>query len=914
MEQVKEAGTGACVKCGAPVGGHAPLGMCRDCLRTSAGLGPAPPGTIGQSSPAELVELSISRCLDSGRFTLIEPLGAGGMGVVWLALDERLSREGEPAFAALKFLVSDIRENPQALDFLKREVLQSRRLNHPNILRIFDWHQHQGEPVFFSMEFVPGETLRQLLERRGGKPVTWVELHPLISQLCEALDYAHRVQSIVHRDLKPANVMVTPEGVLKLADFGLARPATHESQLDLRTTHARGTPHYMSPQQMHGAPPRPADDIYSLGVTLYELLTGATPFEDEIDIFAAIESLQPEGMGERLFRLGLRDEIPARVRNTVASCLEKDPARRPATVREVFNLLGLALQENARPMRVDAAKPRARPVVVSPQPIEDDPPPKRGWTEQAFLALLLLVLAGVGLSWWLSGSGSWKEYQQWVVAKIYPASPTPALETKPLPLPGGVGDSPGAQSNAAPVIPKSAVTTLDLVAEFTPAQKLEYLITDTSNRVQFARGSFAPDGTVEVALPASEGIYVVQAGHGYPPKGASWVNYEVKLGAGEQSKLVLDFRPGDFSLFTKNNNIVIERTDFWNNTTRFDLAYGRLGGWQTQAFLSEKTNLHGRISYKASIPGSYFLPRFYTGVADSGTNRQIDIAELTLSPSPLILKDWTNSLGMQLVWMNSSDFWAARTETTVLQYSNLLRAANLPFPTADSLILAVTTNGFAMNRGSWMNPGFPQTPNNPVVGVSWEDATNFCHFLTLRERAAGRLSPHQTYSLPTDAQWTSLARGMSSPVYPWGDTFPPDPRFDGAYACLQTMNTNWPAFWGYLNSQGNAARTSPVQSCRANANGLFDVGGNAAEWCLDYYRAAANSEAALQADPAYFSDDGGGAKYRVVRGGSWFDDQSVDMQTMTRNRALPNERNDRTGFRIVLLDDSALAGISNPPP
>ena len=211
-----------------------------------------------------LPTLSPGRKVAGGRFTLTRLLGMGGMGVVWLAEDERLE---EPV--ALKFLPPEIRADPASLDNLRRETLRSRKLSHPNIIRIHDMHEADGEPPFISMEYVDGLTLAGLRLRQTQRVLPWAQLVPIVQQLCEALDYAHR-ENVIHRDLKPANLMLDSKQRLKLADFGIAAVVS-ESLSRVSEQKIVGTLAYMSPQQLEGQRPQITDDIYALGATLYEL-------------------------------------------------------------------------------------------------------------------------------------------------------------------------------------------------------------------------------------------------------------------------------------------------------------------------------------------------------------------------------------------------------------------------------------------------------------------------------------------------------------------------------------------------------------------------------------------------------------------------------------------------------------------
>jgi serine/threonine protein kinase len=157
-----------------------------------------------------------------GRFVLLDKLGEGGMGEVWLANDRELSQAGEPAFVALKFLSSSIKNDPRALAALRTEVRRSQRLTHPNIVRIFDLHTTPSGAPFVKMEFVEGNSLKRWLEERPTHVMPWRMAAKIGQQLASALQYAHEAEGIVHRDLKPGNLLLSEGPVIKLADFGIA--------------------------------------------------------------------------------------------------------------------------------------------------------------------------------------------------------------------------------------------------------------------------------------------------------------------------------------------------------------------------------------------------------------------------------------------------------------------------------------------------------------------------------------------------------------------------------------------------------------------------------------------------------------------------------------------------------------------
>lgn len=269
-----------------------------------------------------------------GRYALKKLLGQGGMGIVWLAYDERLSED-----VALKFLPSQIRMDPTALDDLRQETLRSRKLTHANIIRIHDLFEAPDEDAFISMEYVDGPTFSAVRLQQPARVLTWDYLNRLVKQLCEALDYAHS-ERVIHRDLKPANLMLDSRGRIKLADFGIARVVTDSISRITQRQGTSGTLVYMSPQQLDGKIAHPTDDIYSLGATLYELLTGKPPFYTG-EIAHQIRYVAPDLVSQRLAAFGSASDISPAVEQTIADCLAKDPSHRPQSAREVGERLGL---------------------------------------------------------------------------------------------------------------------------------------------------------------------------------------------------------------------------------------------------------------------------------------------------------------------------------------------------------------------------------------------------------------------------------------------------------------------------------------------------------------------------------------------------------------------------------------------
>jgi serine/threonine protein kinase/Tfp pilus assembly protein PilF len=306
-----------------------------------------------------------------GRYTLIKVLGRGGMGIVWLARDEHLERD-----VALKFLPDLMIHDRSMFDELRRETKRCLELTHPHIVRIHDFIRNERAGGI-SMEYIDGETLSNLRAEKEHRIFEPDEIATWISQLCDALDYAHTRANVIHCDLKPANLMVNQRGDLKITDFGIARSLTDSvSRLTIEQGRS-GTLIYMSPQQLNGERCTHLDDIYSLGASIYELLTSKPPFYSGNIDRQICERVAPT-MTVRRKELDIEPAlVPQLWEDVVAACLAKDPSRRPQSAAEV-----------AQQLSITPAQTRTRAV-----------PPKR-WNRRTpiiggIAALCVLAFAGL---------------------------------------------------------------------------------------------------------------------------------------------------------------------------------------------------------------------------------------------------------------------------------------------------------------------------------------------------------------------------------------------------------------------------------------------------------------------------------------------------------------------------------------
>src|SRR5213596_895038 len=306
-----------CQKCGTEIPADAPEGGCPGCLLETA----------LDAAGGQMV---------FGRYELIKVLGRGGMGIVWLARDEELERN-----VALKFLPDLMIQDRSLLDSLKRETKRSLELTHPHIVRIHDF-VHDECSACISMEYVDGETLSNLRIEKEQKVFEPPEIAGWISQVCDALDYAHNHAKVVHRDLKPTNLMVNQRGDLKVSDFGIARSLGDSMSAITMAGGRSGTLVYMSPQQLEGERGTHLDDIYSLGASVYDLLTSKPPFYSG-NVDRQIHERVAPSMSERRKEFNIEPAlVPPLWEETVAACLSKDSAQRPQSAAEVAQRLQLS--------------------------------------------------------------------------------------------------------------------------------------------------------------------------------------------------------------------------------------------------------------------------------------------------------------------------------------------------------------------------------------------------------------------------------------------------------------------------------------------------------------------------------------------------------------------------------------------
>jgi eukaryotic-like serine/threonine-protein kinase len=313
-----------------------------------------------------------------GRYRVQSRLGSGGMAEVWSAEDSQLGRR-----VALKLLASRFAADPDFRERFRREAAAAAAMQHPNIVSIYDRGEWEGTS-YIAMELVDGPTLKQLITQRG--PAGPGAATDIAIEILQALRYAHK-RGIVHRDIKPQNVLIDEEGHAKVADFGIARAGASDMTDDGAIL---GTVQYVSPEQAQGKPVSPRSDLYSVGVVLYELLTGHVPFEGEAPVSIALKQVSEPPVPPAQ----LEPSIPPALEAVVMRALEKDPDRRFQDADEF-----IAALERARRQPVGQ-------VVLEPTPGEPWAPVEERGSRWWIWVLVALVLVAVALgAYFLLGGG-----------------------------------------------------------------------------------------------------------------------------------------------------------------------------------------------------------------------------------------------------------------------------------------------------------------------------------------------------------------------------------------------------------------------------------------------------------------------------------------------------------------------------
>jgi formylglycine-generating enzyme required for sulfatase activity/serine/threonine protein kinase len=791
-----------------------------------------------------------------GRYRILRPLGAGGMGSVYLARDTQLDR-----LVALKVphLGGDDRPAPDTLRRFFREARAAAALLHPNLCPIFDVSEIDGTP-YLTMAYLEGRPLADLV--RGKKRLSQRQATVMVRKLAMAMHEAH-ARGVIHRDLKPSNVMVNPRGEPIVMDFGLAR---RDETVEARLTKpgaVLGTPAYMAPEQIQGEPDAvgPACDIYALGVIFYELLTGHLPFEGSVltvlgriltqappppskhrpDIEPQLEAICLRAMAkeadDRFASMGeLAAALAAQlrtIRETLGSTPAPGPDAKPPADRVAGASDDTATQVSHETLfaRDDPGRSPPQGETPSPRPgwRDQDPkpeprrssPPRHGWLLSAAAlgsgALLLLgyaTFSGSGDRTSSGGRGRATSPRSDIELTPTPPSARPGLTAAPR-GPRPTSPDPGAVLRSGPEPPTGRPP-----AAGAPA-----------SRPLVGKGSGSEKaGPGGGAVSTADGVVRTEpAPQGSPPPRAAQTGPEPPRST--PAPAIVKAEP----------------------ESKAETSPPRAAG--TEARLS-----------KAAHPTAVEPGLLTTRVGQIRLKRIPAGTFLMGSPDAEGIASEHPRHGVRI----SRAFYLGIFEVTQAQY----RA-----------VMAENPSHFAANGRGRDKVAGRSTDDHPVDNISWLDAVRFCNVLSEREG----LEPYYEiddeevqiparggtgYRLPTESEWEYACRAGGTTRYNFGDG-----------------EAGLPEHAWYRKVADE--QTHPVGRKRPNAWGLHDMHGNVWEWCWDRYDP--NSYRRTSPDDPTGPPDG---THRILRGGS-FNDYPIVLRCATRVREAPARRDWVNGLRLA---------------
>ena len=771
-----------CPRCKSPLPVKRLAGLCPVCVRRVAFAGdPAaiytPPGKWQPPTVAEL-----SALLPGGAYSVEEFIGRGGMGAVYRGSQLRLQRT-----VAIKVMRRGDDGDAAFVERFRREALTMAKLSHPNIVNVIDCGEAGADLLFIVMEFVEGTDLMKVI-RSGG--VTQELALALMPQICDALQFAHE-RGIVHRDIKPSNILLTREGRIKIADFGLARPVDH-GDTRTRTGEGLGTPEYAAPEQLKsGDSVDHRADIYSLGVMLYQMLTGQIP----------------RGAWQLPSKAS---SVDVRWDEIVTQAMQNDPGERYETA--------VALKRSVVRIAASAPAPRGKS-------------PRRQKVE-ALLVFGMPLFALVVI-----GTAALMNYFR-TDKKLPISSPTPPDDKPHIELNGDLR-----------------------------FRGHRYRLVSGQHSWEFARGQAERMGGYLATVTSREEADAIDGAFG---RALLERHRSVWLGG---------FRPDPKGPWQWVTGEKFEFTDWTSGVGGVDLPNARILLWRS----TESATRLGWFAWQP-LEMDRYGSESWRGYIVEWSNPE--------PPAPPAAKSrvtatrdepFKNSLGMRFVPVTKT----VEGREVLFSIWETRRSDYAEFASARPGI-----------NGEWRDiPGLAMEPQHPVLMVNWEDATLFCQWLTDTERAKGVIGAGDTYRLPSDLEWSTAAglrdeigaspreRGKVLGEFAWGGAWPP-PAGAGNFAGEDTP-VGAPLLAGnpIAGYRDGFPTTAPVGSFAANALGIFDLSGNATEWCGDLFGPGESR-----------------AFVRVLRGGGWHEgEQGVrGLRLGFRYDGESLRRRPSRGFRVVL--------------
>jgi serine/threonine protein kinase len=790
------------------------------------------------------------------RYTIVREIGRGGMGVVLLAWDAELEIE-----LALKLVPDLLIHDHEALDDLKQEVLRGMTLTHPGIVRTHGLVKDDHTAAIL-MEYVDGGTFHDLKRLQKWGCFDAPDLLPWLEQLCPALDHAHFECHVAHRDLKPRNLMYTMAGRIKIADFGISSNLGDAMTRMTLTGPSSGTPPYMSPQQVMGDRPSHLDDIYSLGATIYELLTGRPPFHKGEIVYQVLEreAIPLEAKRQELGVIG-KAVIPEHWEKAVAACLSKDPGARPGSA-------GTLLEALRQPSHAHGAP---TPPVDGPITIKTRTRRRRAlshWRTIGISGLGAVAITAVALVRFSPALQDKTDIHSRPLplgiytARVLPTATVGADYMHQMNAAGGA--PPYAWSLASGDLPKGVTLDQDGLLHGVPLEaaisRFDVVVADGKSRSLRRSHEFRAEPKEEPVDPK--------------PEDSMSKADPLRFVSSPVLPTAVSGNPYQFKFLTEGAVLPLEWT----------LASGSL---PEGLFLG----VDGVIS---GVPLNPVAAEFTVKARDAAGVEAVLAVSLDITkpaapvppePEPAFVatkeEPFENTLGMRFVPAGTDGVYFSVWLTRVRDFA--------AFSTATAhkkgRMLSIQKGGKAelVALGhTWDNPGFNQTDDHPVCGVSWLDARAFCQWLTTTEHEAGVLPTHMEYRLPKDAEWLralGIADLTSLPTFPWGNGSPPGLRCNlaGEEIRIDEIPRNWKNILGFRD---NAPFPSPVNHFPPNEFGLHDTYGNLWQILDDVTEA--------------------GRSRRLLRGGSWLTHDPAELKLDARFDRIETGRGVDAGFRCVI--------------
>ncbi len=919
-------------------------------------------------------------------------LGHGAMGITYKAFDTNLRCN-----VALKVISAAHLNDPTAAERFLREARGAAQLRHRNVASVFHLGRH-ADSYFYAMEFIEGETVDERVKREGAlDPLAALEI---TNQVASALIAANK-QALVHRDIKPSNLMLIREGdgemIVKLIDFGLVKSALIGSTAGALTSSGFvGTPYFASPEQLDQREEDIRSDIYSLGVTLWFMLTGKPTFmgsvasviAQHLDKVPEFESLAVlPACVVTVLRKMLEKDVDARIqtpqdlRTQLKRCIEilkaaasrSGPAPSTMTVNEAFETIGLSSTHGLRPA------PEAGTVLADRyRLIEDLAPEQPGHTFHAedlqqkrrvrvrvvfcdeanfvcvreqverlekashrnFVATLAAEHAGAFgyiVSEWLEGfplvdvlrarhelplhetltlleqiaptvdsardlgvrlaldlrqvflhfPEGFEDLDEQVMLRC-PLAEWPSFIVKLDPL-GGVDELNASDADCGRTMVRKSETSRQAAIAQVASLTYDLLGGKPGASGPLANVSEEGNATLRRAMVGRDQFPSAQA---FVDALSNTVARDPTL---RPTQAMTTMDPAAAAASVPVPRLTPAKTSVPPSAKSPAKPLPRPSAWETLWSRHRWTLIGGfavfavafgvSISNFSSKPAPKPGPKNGTPGATPGKNGT-PVAQLA---PPQRGKEWKNSLDLRFAPVGDVHF--ATTETRVKDFTAFTTATSYD---AEGGMYSHQKNGFKQYGHTWKNPGFQQTPDHPVVGVSYEDAKFFCAWLTRKERNEGALTAAQLYRLPTDREWSEAAgltsesgptpeeRSEKVKLFPWGSG--PLRANAGNYAGTESA-VNMPPEWTVLTGYHDGAeRTAPAPGYGPNSLGIFDLSGNVWEWCQDRFNKTTN--------------------WRVLRGGAWTTSRRQELSLSFRKGFDPNFRHDDIGFRCVIATDA----------